>query len=105
MQPYLSAVNKYFRDHQLQLIAIGDLLADARRGLEMLQHRLVPADTRLLLPAPVTLDILLAANTLRDSLILCSQPIFFTWHGHVYFSGVRSVLRVMVFPYHVQLSY
>jgi hypothetical protein len=34
----------------------------------MLQHRLLPADTRLPLPAPVALDIVLAANTLRDSL-------------------------------------
>jgi hypothetical protein len=69
MQPYFSAVNKYFRDHQLQPIAVGDLLADAMRGLEMLQHRLVPADTRLPLPALVALGILMAANTLRDSLM------------------------------------
>jgi hypothetical protein len=68
MQPHFSAVNKYFRDHQLPPIAVGDLLADARRGLEMVQHRLVPADTRLPLPAPVALDILTAANTLRDRL-------------------------------------
>jgi hypothetical protein len=34
----------------------------------MLQHRLIPADTRLPLPAPVALDILLATNTLRDTL-------------------------------------
>jgi hypothetical protein len=68
MQPYFSAVNKYFRDHQLQPIAACDLLADARRGLEMLLYRLVTSDTRLPLPAPVALDIMLAANTLRDSL-------------------------------------
>jgi hypothetical protein len=34
----------------------------------MLQHRLVPADTRHSLPAPVTLDILLVAATIRDDL-------------------------------------
>jgi hypothetical protein len=68
LQPYFSAVNKYLRDHQRQPIAVGELLADARRGIEMLQHRLVPADTRLPLPAPIALDILLAANTLRDGL-------------------------------------
>jgi hypothetical protein len=33
----------------------------------MLQYWLVPPDTRLPLPAPMALDILLAANTLRDS--------------------------------------
>jgi hypothetical protein len=68
LQPYFSAVNKYFRDRQRQPIAVGELMADARRGLEMQQHRLVPADTRLPLPAPVALDILQAANTLRDGL-------------------------------------
>jgi hypothetical protein len=35
MQPYFSAVNKYFRDHHLPPIAVGELLADGRRGLEM----------------------------------------------------------------------
>jgi hypothetical protein len=68
IQPYFSAVSKYFRDHQLQSIAVSDMLADARRGLEMLQSRPVPFDTRLPLPAPVALDIPLAANILRDTL-------------------------------------
>jgi hypothetical protein len=47
-----SAVNQFFRDHQRQPIAVGELLADARRGLEMLQRRPVPADSRLPLAAP-----------------------------------------------------
>jgi hypothetical protein len=68
MQPYLSAVNKYFRDRQLPPIAVGDLLADSRRGLEMQLQRIVPFDTRFPLSTPVALDILLAANTLRDTL-------------------------------------
>jgi hypothetical protein len=68
LQPYYSVVNKFFRDHRRPPIAVGDLLADARRGLEILQHRLVPADTRLPLPAPVALDILLAASTIRTDL-------------------------------------
>jgi hypothetical protein len=68
MQHYFSAINKYFRDHQLQPIAVGDMLTDARRGLEMLQQRLVPSDTRLPLPALVALDILMAANTLHENL-------------------------------------
>jgi hypothetical protein len=33
MQPYFSAVNKFFRDHHRQPTAVGELLADARRGL------------------------------------------------------------------------
>jgi hypothetical protein len=44
------------------------MLANARRGLEMLQQRLVPSDTRLPLPTPVALDILMAANTLRENM-------------------------------------
>jgi hypothetical protein len=68
LQSYFSAVNKFFRDHQRQPIAVGELLADAKRGLEMLQHRLIPATSRLPLPAPVALAILLAADTLRRTL-------------------------------------
>jgi hypothetical protein len=49
-------------------IAVGDLLADARRGLEMQQQRLVPSETILPLLAPVALNILLAADKLHDNL-------------------------------------
>jgi hypothetical protein len=66
MQPYFSVVIKCFRDHQLLPVAVGDLLADARRGLKMRQQRLVPSDTRL--PTPIALDMLLAAKVLRDIL-------------------------------------
>jgi hypothetical protein len=68
LQPYFSAFNKHFRDHQLPPTAMGDLLADARCGLEMQQRRLVPSDTILSLLAPVALDILMAANKLRDNM-------------------------------------
>jgi hypothetical protein len=67
LQPYFSAV-KFFRDHQRQPIVVGELLADARCGLEILQHRLVPADTRLPLPAHFAINIMLVAHTLRDNL-------------------------------------
>jgi hypothetical protein len=68
LQPYFSAVNKIFRDYQRQPIAVGELIAYARRGLEMLQERLVPTASRLPLPAPVALDILMAAAALRDTM-------------------------------------
>jgi hypothetical protein len=58
LQPYFLSVIKYFRDHQLRSIAVGELLADAIRGLEMQQQCLAPSYTRLPLPAPVSLDIL-----------------------------------------------
>jgi hypothetical protein len=67
LQPYFSAVNKFFRDHKRQPIAVGELLADARRGLEMLNHRLLPTAACLPLPAQVALDILHAANALHGT--------------------------------------
>jgi hypothetical protein len=67
LQPYFSAVSKFFRDHQREPIAVGELLADVRRGLEMLQHRLLPIAARLPLPAPVALDILRAADALHGT--------------------------------------
>jgi hypothetical protein len=58
LRQYYSAINKFFRDHQQQPIAVGELLADARRGLEMQQERLQAADSRLPLPAPLALTLL-----------------------------------------------
>jgi hypothetical protein len=58
LQPYFSAVNIYFSDHQVPSIVVGELLADARRGLEMQQQHLVPSDNILPLPTPAALDIL-----------------------------------------------
>jgi hypothetical protein len=52
LHQYYSAINKFFRDHQQQPIALAKLLADARRGLEMQQERLHAADSRLPLPPP-----------------------------------------------------
>jgi hypothetical protein len=55
LQQYYSAINKFFRDHQQQPIAVGELLADARSGLEMQQERLLAANSRLPLPAALAL--------------------------------------------------
>jgi hypothetical protein len=44
------------------------MFADARRGLEMRQQRPGPTDTRLPLPAPIALEMLHAADRLRDTL-------------------------------------
>jgi site-specific recombinase XerD len=37
LQPYISEINKLFRDHLKELVALGPLLTDARRGLAMQQ--------------------------------------------------------------------
>jgi hypothetical protein len=68
LQQYYQAINKFVRDHQQQPIAVGELLADARRGLEMRQERLLAADSRLPLPAPLALSLLNAAAQLREHL-------------------------------------
>jgi hypothetical protein len=68
LQQYYSAVNKFFRDHQQQPIAAGELLASARRGLEMQKNRLLAADSRLPFPAPLALALLDAATRHRKNL-------------------------------------
>jgi hypothetical protein len=68
LQQYYSAVNKLFRDQQEQVIAVDELLSDARRGLEMQQRRLLAADSRLPLPPPLALALLNAATQLREHL-------------------------------------
>jgi hypothetical protein len=37
LYPYFSSINKFFRDHLKELVALGPLLTDARRGLAMQQ--------------------------------------------------------------------
>jgi hypothetical protein len=91
LQPYFSAVNKFFRDHQRQPIAVGELLADARRGLEMLQERLVPSASRLPLPAPVALNILLAAATLSTTLTRTPASLTPTQNFQSVLSGMRQL--------------
>jgi hypothetical protein len=68
LHQYYSAINKLFRDHQQQPIAVGELLADARRGLEIRHERLHAADSRFPLPAPLALSLLTAAAKLRTHL-------------------------------------
>jgi hypothetical protein len=52
LQQYYSAVNNFFRNHHQQPIAVGELLAHARRGIEMQQQRLLVIYSRLPLHAP-----------------------------------------------------
>eukprot|EP00873_Tetraselmis_striata_P035686 jgi/Tetstr1/455950/TSEL_042731.t1 len=54
LQQYYSSINKYFRDdHQRQPVALGEMVADACRGLAIQQERLAAEDVRVALPAPV----------------------------------------------------
>eukprot|EP00873_Tetraselmis_striata_P038887 jgi/Tetstr1/459151/TSEL_004598.t1 len=69
LQQYYSSINKYFRDHQRQPIALGEMVADARRGLAIQQERLAAEDVRVALPAPVAADILNTAIGFRQTLV------------------------------------
>eukprot|EP00873_Tetraselmis_striata_P000849 jgi/Tetstr1/421113/TSEL_012157.t2 len=68
LQQYYSSINKYFRDHQRQPVALGEMVADARRGLAIQQERLAAEDVRVALPAPVAADILNTAIGFRQTL-------------------------------------
>jgi hypothetical protein len=53
LQPYLSAVNGFFKDHGAEPVAQGDLVAKVRRGLAASQVSLHPSRTRMYLPARI----------------------------------------------------
>eukprot|EP00873_Tetraselmis_striata_P022420 jgi/Tetstr1/442684/TSEL_030776.t1 len=69
LQQYYSSINKYFRDHQRQPVALGEMVADARRGLAIQQERLAAEDVRVALHALVAADIRDAAIELRRTLV------------------------------------
>lgn len=86
LQPYLSAINKLLQDHGRPPVALGPLVAAARKGLKNRQSSLRPKDARLPLPAPVALSILEHAERLVPDL---------TWDNS---SGLQleSLYRAMV---------
>eukprot|EP00873_Tetraselmis_striata_P011875 jgi/Tetstr1/432139/TSEL_021596.t1 len=69
LQQYYLSISKYFRDHQRQPVALGEMVADARRGLAIQQKRPAEEDIRVALPAPVAADILDTAIELRRTLV------------------------------------
>jgi hypothetical protein len=62
LQPYFSAINKFFRDHLMEPVALGPLLTDARRGLAMQQQTVTDPDIRVPIPAPIVQQMLLFAH-------------------------------------------
>eukprot|EP00873_Tetraselmis_striata_P020955 jgi/Tetstr1/441219/TSEL_029475.t1 len=69
LQQYYSSINKYFRDHRRQPIALGEMVADARRGLAIQRKRLEEGNAHIALPAPVATDIMDATIELRRTLV------------------------------------
>jgi site-specific recombinase XerC len=62
LQPYFSAINKFFRDHLKEPVALGPLLTDARRGLAMQQQPITDPDIRVPIHVPIVQKMLLFAH-------------------------------------------
>lgn len=54
---YLTALNNYFKDHNVQPVALGPLISDALRALATRQLDMDKGDVRILFPAGVALQI------------------------------------------------
>jgi flagellar biosynthesis/type III secretory pathway ATPase len=66
LQPYyLSAVNGFFKDHGLQVVALGDLVAKVRKGLAASHVAVYETPVRVHLPASVVPQALRIAQALR----------------------------------------
>eukprot|EP00873_Tetraselmis_striata_P014170 jgi/Tetstr1/434434/TSEL_023534.t1 len=65
LQPYLSAVNSFFKDHGREPMAVGDLVSRVRKGRAASQVTLNPELMRAPLPARVVLKALTLAKALR----------------------------------------
>jgi hypothetical protein len=72
LQPYLSAVNKFYKDHGRELVALGDMVARVRKGLPASQVSLAPALIRVLIPVNVVLLALLRAKVVRLDILQLS---------------------------------
>jgi hypothetical protein len=70
MQPYLSAMNGFFKDHDAEPFAQGDLVAKVRRGLAASQVSLQTSRTRMYPLARILVSLLrLAKDLVRTQLI------------------------------------
>jgi hypothetical protein len=72
LQPYFSAINKFFRDHLKGLVALGSLLMDARRGLATQQQPITDPDISVPILVPIVQQMLLFAH--RHYRALTWQP-------------------------------
>jgi hypothetical protein len=69
LQPYLSDVNGFFKDHGAEPVAQGDLVAKVRQGFAASsQVSLHPSRTRMYLPARIMVSSLRMAKDLRTQL-------------------------------------
>jgi hypothetical protein len=65
LQPYLLAVNGFFKDHGAELVAHSDVVTKVRRGLAASQVSLYPSPTLMYLPVRILVASLRFAKDLR----------------------------------------
>jgi hypothetical protein len=65
LQLYMSAVNGFFNDHGLKAIALGDLVAKARKGLAASQVAIEDTPVRVHMPTSIVVQALRMAQALR----------------------------------------
>eukprot|EP00873_Tetraselmis_striata_P010120 jgi/Tetstr1/430384/TSEL_020194.t1 len=78
LQPYLSAVNNFFKDHGREPMALGDLVSGVRKGLAASQVTLNPELMRAPLP------------TLHEA-----PPAGFAWTSHSLRKGATTAAYVI----------
>jgi hypothetical protein len=65
LQPYMSAVNGFFKDHGLEAVALGDLVASVRKGLAVSHAAIDDAPVRVHIPYSIVVKVLRMAQALR----------------------------------------
>jgi hypothetical protein len=61
----MSAVNRFFKDHGLEAIALGDLVAEVRKGLAASQIEIENTQVRVHMPTSIVVQALRMAQALR----------------------------------------
>jgi hypothetical protein len=88
LQPYMSAVNGFFKDHDLEAVALGDLVAAVRNGLAASHVAIDDTPVRVHMPASIVVQ------ALRMDQALCLQ---------LTDSTTRATLQTSPTRYQVQL--
>jgi hypothetical protein len=65
LQPYVSAVNGFFKDHGLEAVALSDLVAKVRKGLAASHVAIEDTPIHVHLPASIVVKVLRMAQALR----------------------------------------
>jgi hypothetical protein len=65
LQPYLSAINGFFKDHGFEAVALGDLVAAIRKGLATSHAAIDDTPVRVHLPYSIVFQVLRVAKAVR----------------------------------------